>query len=76
VVAVYGECNSNLSRHEEARAGIRPGGAIRTITLCLLLSLSVCACYQYFRAQDIDPLPQAKADVRIRLNYHVMSCVR
>jgi len=47
-----------------ASVSVRP---VRATALCLLLSLTVCACYQYFPVDAVAPLPEPRTDVRIRL---------
>ena len=41
---------------------------MRTTPTILLLALSTSACYQYFPVYDTEPLPEAGAEVRIRLD--------
>jgi len=41
---------------------------VRTTPTMLLLALSTTACYQYFPVYDTEPLPEAGAEVRIRLD--------
>jgi len=55
------------TRHMRLRDGYQSSGALHATMLCLLLSLSVCACYQYFPVEDVKPMPEPRTDVRIRL---------
>jgi hypothetical protein len=53
-------------RQEVTRTRSQTFGARRSRKLALLLLLPVCACYKYYAVDEVEPMPEATADVRIR----------